>query len=493
MSSSNDLVARLLFRLSPFLRVTIVLSGAVLVHLTLGTYHTFGNMLPYMASYLRNYTDHNVRIEHMMWIPMLQGAFPFAMVIGGALSLKLGSRTAAVIGCSICTLGVYLSSLSIKHSLPAFTFTYGLLFGIGEGISYVVAVTCVINWAPDRVGLVSGIVAAGFGLSSSIFAPIQTALVNPWNHPATKEGYFVQPELLERVPQVFLTLSTVYLIMQCIGVIVICDPPETLTSSGLGEYGRWRGKSPRYPGVAYSAVSTTEDVEPLILESTRRRNQSASSDEPVLSSDEDDDLKHPQSPSLTPGEMMRSSTFYFLFAALFCCSFYANMFYNLYKTYAETFISDDFFLALCFSIGSVANAIARIGWGYLSDKTSFQLTIAIACCSASGLLLSMPLTQHLGQTAYLIWLILLFICMAATHALFITAAVKCFGPKYKGPNYGLLIFSTSCSGTILSIASEYWLPLIGYNWAFIITAAFPFTAFVLTSTIQYTKHGHYIC
>ncbi|CAJ0570059.1 unnamed protein product, partial [Mesorhabditis spiculigera] len=455
MSSSNDLVARLLFRLSPFLRVTIVLSGAVLVHLTLGTYHTFGNMLPYMASYLRNYTDHNVRIEHMMWIPMLQGAFPFAMVIGGALSLKLGSRTAAVIGCSICTLGVYLSSLSIKHSLPAFTFTYGLLFGIGEGISYVVAVTCVINWAPDRVGLVSGIVAAGFGLSSSIFAPIQTALVNPWNHPATKDGYFVQPELLERVPQVFLTLSTVYLIMQCIGVIVICDPPET--------------------------------------ESTRRRNQSASSDEPVLSSDEDDDLKHPQSPSLTPGEMMKSSTFYFLFAALFCCSFYANMFYNLYKTYAETFISDDFFLALCFSIGSVANAIARIGWGYLSDKTSFQLTIAIACCSASGLLLSMPLTQHLGQTAYLIWLILLFICMAATHALFITAAVKCFGPKYKGPNYGLLIFSTSCSGTILSIASEYWLPLIGYNWAFIITAAFPFTAFVLTSTIQYTKHGHYIC
>lgn len=35
--------------------------------------------------------------------------------------------------------------------------------------------------------------------------------------------------------------------------------------------------------------------------------------------------------SLTPNEMLRSSTFYFLFAALFCCSFYGNMFYNLYK------------------------------------------------------------------------------------------------------------------------------------------------------------------
>ncbi|VDL87831.1 unnamed protein product [Nippostrongylus brasiliensis] len=34
---------------------------------------------------------------------------------------------------------------------------------------------------------------------------------------------------------------------------------------------------------------------------------------------------------MRPKEMLSSSTFYFLFAALFCCSFYANMFYNLYK------------------------------------------------------------------------------------------------------------------------------------------------------------------
>ncbi|CAJ0960674.1 unnamed protein product, partial [Mesorhabditis belari] len=148
---------------------------------------------------------------------------------------------------------------------------------------------------------------------------------------------------------------------------------------------------------------------------------------------------------------------------------------------------------MCFSLGSVANAIARIGWGYLSDKTSFQLTIALACCSATILLLSMPLTQHLGKYAFLLWLVLLFICMAATHALFITAAVKCFGPKYKGPNYGLLILSTTLSGSVLSIASQYWLPEIGYSWAFIITACFPFCAFILTSTIQVTRHGHYIC
>ena len=62
------------------------------------------------------------------------------------------------------------------------------MFGLGQGIAYVVAVASVINWAPEKVGLVSGIVAAGFGLSSSIFAPIQTRMINPENKAASKDG-----------------------------------------------------------------------------------------------------------------------------------------------------------------------------------------------------------------------------------------------------------------------------------------------------------------
>ena len=48
----------------------------------------------------------------------------------------------------------------------------------------------------------------------------------------------------------------------------------------------------------------------------------------------------------------------------------------MFQTFAETFIEDDFFLAIAFSCGSVANAIARIGWGYLTDKTSFKVVLA---------------------------------------------------------------------------------------------------------------------
>ncbi|VDM58198.1 unnamed protein product [Angiostrongylus costaricensis] len=69
----------------------------------------------------------------------------------------------------------------------------------------------------------------------------------------------------------------------------------------------------------------------------------------------------------------------------------------------------------------------------------------------------------------------MFICMGATHALFITATTRCFGPLYKATNYGFLTLSTTCSGILLSIISQFYLTSIGYTWFFIITAFFPFT------------------
>lgn len=196
--------------------------------------------------------------------------------------------------------------------------------------------------------------------------------------------------------------------------------------------------------------------------------------------------------SFDPYQMLQSSTFVFLFISLFCCSFYGNFFYNLYKTFGETFIEDDFFLAMAFSLGSIANAIARVGWGLLTDRTSFQTSLCMATSLATVLLLTMPLTALAGRYVYLLWLILMFICLAATHALFITAIVRCFGSQHKIINYGFLILSTTLSGIVLAIGSEYFLHSIGYNWAFILTACFPFIAFLLTSAIRITPQGHLI-
>lgn len=403
---------------------------------------------------MRNFTDPSVRIEHMMWIPTFQGCFPFAMVIGGLTSSTFSPRVSAFIGCALVTSSVALSAYAIQHSFALFFIVYGLLFGLGSGIAYVTAVSTAINWAPDKIGVVSGIVAAGFGLSSSIFAPIQTMIVNPLNLPATKDGYFVQPELLHRVPSLFTKLAIIYGIMQAVALIVVCDPPFRKSRSN---------------------ESITNDVDD--------DEEDDDYDRPVFDNDEDTTIQ------LTSTEMLKSPTFYCLFASLFCCSFYANMFYNLYKTYGESFIEDDMFMAMAFSVASVANAIARIGWGYLTDRTSFQIALSTATCLASVFLLTMPMTRELGKMAFLFWLTGTFICMGATHALFITATVKCFGNRHKAHNYGYLILSTTMSGILLAAISQFYLETIGYTYLFIITSIFPFCAFIIISCIQWTPQG----
>ncbi|KAF7640120.1 hypothetical protein Mgra_00000567 [Meloidogyne graminicola] len=532
-SSSTDPIAKLLTRLRSKTRISLVIFGAVMIHLTIGTYHTFGNMLPYMASYMNNYTDPTIKIEHLIWIPTFQGCFPFAMIIGGYLAKRLGPRMAAGIGCYTMCASVFLSGWAIQHSYYAFLFTYGLMFGLGQGIAYVIAVSCVINWAPKMVGFGSGIVAAGFGISSSIFAPIQTRLINPNNVSPTSDGYFNDPELLSRVPGIFTTLSIVYFIMQCIGLIFICDPPTEfarrflvhdctslidmawlskrrshwlasngvhLLSSGWAQAKLGLAKVEHFGRYQYSKLSADDFDDQKQMTPDKLTSSNFPKEEegdftnsfptPPNESVDSDELeieKHGIPVSFDTFQMLQSSTFIFLFISLFCCSFYGNFFYNLYKTFGETFIEDDFFLAMAFSLGSIANAIARVGWGLLTDRTSFQTSLCMATSLATVLLLTMPLTSIAGR-----YLILMFVCLAATHALFITAIVRCFGSQHKIINYGFLILSTTLSGIVLAIGSEYFLHSIGYNWAFILTACFPFIAFLLTSAIRITPQGHLI-
>jgi len=55
--------------------------------------------------------------------------------------------------------------------------TYGLLGGIGLGLGYIVPVTVLVKWFPDRRGLITGIAVGGFGAGALVTAPVATALI----------------------------------------------------------------------------------------------------------------------------------------------------------------------------------------------------------------------------------------------------------------------------------------------------------------------------
>lgn len=59
----------MLYKLVPYRhRKWLAVFGCFLIHLSLGVYYTFGNIQPYMTSYLREYVGEDIRYAQTIWI-----------------------------------------------------------------------------------------------------------------------------------------------------------------------------------------------------------------------------------------------------------------------------------------------------------------------------------------------------------------------------------------------------------------------------------------
>jgi oxalate/formate antiporter len=93
----------------------------------------------------------------------------------GFLVDRFGPRLLLTIGAALSGLSWVLASQ--VSSLALFYLTYGVLGGIGTGIVYVGVVGHVVQWFPDRRGLATGLVAAGYGMGALLFTfPIANAI-----------------------------------------------------------------------------------------------------------------------------------------------------------------------------------------------------------------------------------------------------------------------------------------------------------------------------
>ncbi len=100
---------------------------------------------------------------------------PIAMIIMGAIADKKGPRIVVLIGSIIFGAGIILAGFT--QSIVMLYLTYGLLGGIGIGCVYGTTIANSVKWFPDKRGLASGLVAAGFGIGAIVLAPIAAALI----------------------------------------------------------------------------------------------------------------------------------------------------------------------------------------------------------------------------------------------------------------------------------------------------------------------------
>src|SRR5438105_9502805 len=99
-----------------------------------------------------------------------------AAFFGGLWLNHKGPRIVAVTGGALYGLGVFLASFS-ANKLWWLYLSYGLIGGIGLGFAYIVPVSGLLKWFPDRRGLITCIAVGGFGAGAFITAPLSTLLI----------------------------------------------------------------------------------------------------------------------------------------------------------------------------------------------------------------------------------------------------------------------------------------------------------------------------
>lgn len=116
----------------------------------------------------------------------------------------MGARRAMATGAAVFGAGLAVTGLGVAtHSLPVL-YSGNLLCGVGYGCSYtpplqvalwpplhfgphpglphLCLLQTMLDWFPDRRGLASGLVIAGFGSGALVFTPLVTLLAARWAH-----------------------------------------------------------------------------------------------------------------------------------------------------------------------------------------------------------------------------------------------------------------------------------------------------------------------
>ena len=161
-------------------------------------------------------TDCDWRISDLGWIYTLFFVFlgTAAALWGGWLE-RVGPRKAGLVAAVCWSSGQLIAALGIVcHQLWLLWLGFGAVGGIGLGLGYILPVSTLMKWFPDRRGIAGGLAVMGFGGGAMISAPLANLLMNAFGTPVSVGVW-----------QTFIVLSAIYFVAMAAGAVGFRLPP----------------------------------------------------------------------------------------------------------------------------------------------------------------------------------------------------------------------------------------------------------------------------
>lgn len=185
----------------------LVVLGAVLIQINLGAVYAWSMFnQPLIDKF--GWAREDVVITFSITIAV----FAFVTIFAGRLQDQIGPRWVATIGGLL--LGIGVMSASQATTLFQLYLFYGVIGGIGIGMTYVCPLSACVKWFPEKRGFISGVAVAGFGLGGLIYKPVI--------------GHLIE---LSGVSSSFLYIGVFYLVFVILGAQLLKNPPKEMQLS----------------------------------------------------------------------------------------------------------------------------------------------------------------------------------------------------------------------------------------------------------------------
>ncbi|MCL1879334.1 MAG: MFS transporter [Actinomycetia bacterium] len=149
------------------IRRIVYLAAATLTLLILGLIYAWSI---FAAPIGKEFGDYKAVLGQVFQVSMF--AFCVSALFGAQLIKRTSARLAIIVAAVLLAAGFILSTLTVGFGVWTLFIFYGLLSGSGCGIAYNAIISLINPWFPDRVGLASGIMLMGFGVSSLVFGSL---------------------------------------------------------------------------------------------------------------------------------------------------------------------------------------------------------------------------------------------------------------------------------------------------------------------------------